>query len=112
AGAVQGRACVRGDEAEIRFCESALSGTVEELQPSVYDLRSGESVPGSQAIAARDGGIVSSSASESPSRAGSKAKRPRSELPTSLTSPVPLSASRKSTLVQRFPRAYWSICNE
>src|SRR6202140_4253596 len=72
AGAVQGRACVRGDEAEIRFCESALPRTAEERQPVVHDLRSGEPVPGSQAIAAHDCGVVSFSASESPSQAGQK----------------------------------------
>src|ERR1039458_7495765 len=110
AGAVQGRARVRGDEAEIRFCESALSWTVEERQPSVHDLRAGEPVPGSQAIAAHDCGVVSFIASESPSQAGSKAKRPRSELSTDFTFPAPPSASRKSPLVQRFPKLEEHYC--
>ena len=51
-GAGQGRACVSGDEAEVRVRESALLGIEEERAPLVCHLRPGESVSQSQEVAA------------------------------------------------------------
>jgi Transposase domain (DUF772) len=50
----------------IRFREGSLPRVAEQRQPLVHDLRFGEPVPGSQTIAVRDGGVVSSHTSKPP----------------------------------------------
>ena len=54
--AVEGGACVSGDEAEIRICEAALPRTEEERAPAVCHLRVGQSVSQSQKTARRSVG--------------------------------------------------------
>ena len=46
--AVEGRACVCGDEAEVRICEATLSRTEEECHPTVRGVRAGESILGAE----------------------------------------------------------------
>src|SRR5713226_5318047 len=64
AGALESGTRVRGDEAEVWIRKSTLSRTGQECQPSVRDLRPGESVSGPQAIPLHDGGIVSTEAAQ------------------------------------------------
>src|ERR1017187_225494 len=85
-GAVQGRACVRGEEAEIWLYQGALPRIAKECQPPVRDLRSGESLSGAPAVVVYDGGVVSPNASASPGRPASVAKRTSRGLPLGLKS--------------------------
>src|SRR5215813_6637192 len=54
-GAGEGRACVSGDEVEVRICQGALPRTEEERASALCHLRSSEPVCEPQETAASDG---------------------------------------------------------
>src|SRR5882672_3640574 len=55
---LQGGTRVRGDEAEVRIRQGALSRTGQEREPIVCDVRSGEPVPVAQAAADDNRSVV------------------------------------------------------
>src|SRR5438128_2360326 len=57
-GALEGRARVCGDEAEVRICEATLSRTEEECHPTVRGVRAGESVLGAEKTVALGTGLA------------------------------------------------------
>ena len=57
-GALEGGACVWGDEAEGRICEATLSRTEEKRQSTVCGVRAGESVLGEEKTVASNTGLA------------------------------------------------------
>src|SRR4030067_1447887 len=57
-GAVKSRACVRGDEAEVRVREGTLPRASEKRKPAARHLRDGQSIHGAQETALSAGVVL------------------------------------------------------
>src|SRR5439155_2024351 len=102
-GAVEGRACVCGDEAEVRICEATLSRTEEECHPTVRGVRAGESVLGAEKTVALGTGLARERrlliTGEPPKRAEDR-ERPNPSACTGLAEHL---LPRRHGLIQSFP---------
>src|SRR5436190_10469696 len=102
-GAVEGRACVCGDEAEVRICEATLSRTEEECHPTVRGVRAGESVLGAEKTVALGTGLARERrlliTGEPPKQAEDR-KKPNPSACTGLAEHL---LPRRHGLIQSFP---------
>src|SRR5439155_16606397 len=97
------RACVCGDEAEVRICEATLSRTEEECHPTVRGVRAGESVLGAEKTVALGTGLARERrlliTGEPPKRAEDR-ERPNPSACTGLAEHL---LPRRHGLIQSFP---------
>ena len=107
--AVEGRARVWGDEAEVRICEAALPRTEEECKPAVCGVRAGEPVPGAEKTAAPGTGIAPPRrwliAGEPPKRGGCPGKN---RLQT-LSGMAEHSTASKTRAYSEFPLVWFRV---
>src|SRR5439155_15053713 len=100
------RACVCGDEAEVRICEATLSRTEEECHPTVRGVRAGESVLGAEKTVALGTGLARERrlliTGEPPKRAEDR-ERPNPSACTGLAEHL---LPRRHGLIQSFPRQH------
>ena len=99
-GALESGACVWSDEAEVRVCESALSRTEEERQPTVRRLRTGKPVPGTQEAVVRRG-VVSFIDARLPERGSRTAQRSNGNQSIDLNLPFKAVPLERQEVVQK-----------